>query len=59
MFTALFADDGNHPSEGGTYLESLVVASTISGAQILSGTVLKAAANMPTEPRRLALYAML
>ena len=33
VFTALFADDGNHPSEGGTYLESLVVASTISGAR--------------------------
>ncbi len=32
VFQALFADDGNHPSEAGTYLEALVVASTISGA---------------------------
>ncbi len=32
VFQALFANDGNHPSEAGTYLEALVVASTISGA---------------------------
>ena len=32
VFTSLYADDGNHPSEAGTYLEALVVASTISGA---------------------------
>ncbi|KAK9845899.1 hypothetical protein WJX81_005505 [Elliptochloris bilobata] len=31
VFTSLFAYDGNHPSEAGTYLEALVVASTISG----------------------------
>ena len=32
VFAALYAYDGNHPSEAGTYLESSVVAATISGA---------------------------
>ena len=30
-FTEMYASDGNHPSNAGTYLEGLIIASSITG----------------------------
>ena len=30
-FTQMYATDGNHPSEAGTYLEGLLIASSLTG----------------------------
>lgn len=30
-FKQLYYDDGNHPSDQGTYLEGLIIASTMTG----------------------------
>ncbi len=31
-FTEIYEEDGNHPSEKGTYLEGLIIASAMTGA---------------------------
>jgi hypothetical protein len=44
-FTQMYAPDGNHPSEAGTYLEGLLIASSLTGelTEAVNGSCAKGA----------------